>query len=276
MGFFKIAKVAMGEERISPPTLVSFDFLVSLALILLDGVVEHISETKGSEGELVKEAKIDHVSESCCMNNKEEEYENHGTSKEEKNNSKDPFRIYELLNKSKEKVVYNGDDLTFPLGFTLDVIEETDMDNKDGSTTRLNVNLHGSNEGTLSARSGSNSFRRASVTAKFGDSSLVNSFRQAPRGGEFSVRSARSYIDDALLPTISAPTRWVSVVPIKINIFAWRVSLDRLPTQINLSLCGIDISSILCLIYSCARESSSHLLFSCNVARLILLKVARW
>nr|GEV89176.1 hypothetical protein [Tanacetum cinerariifolium] len=45
-----------------------------------DGVVEHISETKGSEGELVKEAKIDHVSESSCKNNKEDEYENHGES----------------------------------------------------------------------------------------------------------------------------------------------------------------------------------------------------
>ncbi|GJZ89142.1 RNA-directed DNA polymerase, eukaryota [Tanacetum coccineum] len=94
--------------------------------------------------------------------------------------------------------------------------------------------------------------------------------------GEFSVRSARSYIDDALFPTVGAPTRWVSVVPIKINVFAWRVSLDRLPTRINLSLRGIDIPSILCPICSCAGESSSHLLFSCNVAHLLLLKVARW
>nr|GFC46335.1 RNA-directed DNA polymerase, eukaryota [Tanacetum cinerariifolium] len=94
--------------------------------------------------------------------------------------------------------------------------------------------------------------------------------------GEFSVRSARSYIDDALLPTVGARTRWVSVVPIKINVFAWRVSLDRLPTRINLSLRGIDIPSILCPICSCVGESSSHLQFSCNVARLPLLKVTRW
>nr|GEU57276.1 RNA-directed DNA polymerase, eukaryota [Tanacetum cinerariifolium] len=82
--------------------------------------------------------------------------------------------------------------------------------------------------------------------------------------------------DDALLPKVGAPTRWVSVVPIKINVFAWRVSLDRLPTRINLSFRGIGIPSILCLIRSCAGESSSHLLFSCNVARQLLLKVARW
>nr|GEY78231.1 hypothetical protein CTI12_AA480940 [Tanacetum cinerariifolium] len=130
----------------------------------------------------LKIAKVAMGGESC-MKNKKDEYENHGTSKEEKNNSKDPFRIYELLNKSKEKVVSKGDDPIFPLGSMLDVIEETIMDNKDGSKTRPNVNLHGSNEGTSSARSGSNSFRRASVAAKFGDSSLVNSFRQAPHGG---------------------------------------------------------------------------------------------
>ncbi|GJV81034.1 RNA-directed DNA polymerase, eukaryota, partial [Tanacetum coccineum] len=94
--------------------------------------------------------------------------------------------------------------------------------------------------------------------------------------GEFSVKSARSYIDDYLLPMVGAPTRWVNVVPIKINILAWRVCLDRLPTRFNLSLCGIDVSSILCPICSSAGETSSHLLFSCNVARQLLLKVARW
>ncbi|GKD38174.1 hypothetical protein Tco_1258381, partial [Tanacetum coccineum] len=38
--------------------------------------------------------------------------------------------------------------------------------------------------------------------------------------GEYSVSSARTYIDDFLLPTVGSPTRWVKVVPIKINIFA--------------------------------------------------------
>nr|GEY17495.1 RNA-directed DNA polymerase, eukaryota [Tanacetum cinerariifolium] len=38
--------------------------------------------------------------------------------------------------------------------------------------------------------------------------------------GEYSVSSARTYVDDFLLPTVGSPTRWVNVVPIKINIFA--------------------------------------------------------
>ena len=94
----------------------------------------------------------------------------------------------------------------------------------------------------------------ASVAAKFRDSSMFASLRRAPRGGleeeqlhllvdkvapvilsslndrwvwtldfvgDFTVRSTRSYIDDHLLPIVGAPTRWVNVVPIKINILAW-------------------------------------------------------
>ncbi|GJW92295.1 RNA-directed DNA polymerase, eukaryota [Tanacetum coccineum] len=93
---------------------------------------------------------------------------------------------------------------------------------------------------------------------------------------EFSVKSARSYIDDILLPTVGASTRWVKVVPIKINIFAWKMCLDKLPTRINLSLRGLDIPSIICPICSSVGESSSHLLCSYNMARLLLCKVARW
>nr|GFA80700.1 RNA-directed DNA polymerase, eukaryota [Tanacetum cinerariifolium] len=94
--------------------------------------------------------------------------------------------------------------------------------------------------------------------------------------GDYSVNSARSFIDDLLLPSVGVPTRWVNIVPIKINIFAWRVCLDKLPTRLNLSLRGIDIPSIIRLNCSIAVESISHLLFSCHLARQIMLKVARW
>ncbi|GJU58913.1 RNA-directed DNA polymerase, eukaryota [Tanacetum coccineum] len=144
--------------------------------------------------------------------------------------------------------------------------------------------------------------KHATVVVKSNDNSLFDSFRRPPRGGieedqllslvdnvvpvilsnsndrwvwsldssgEFSVKTARSYIDEFFLPTVGAPTRWVKVVPIKINIFAWKVSLDKLPSRLNLSLRGIDISSIICPICSSAGESCSHVLFSCNLARLI-------
>ncbi|GJT26818.1 RNA-directed DNA polymerase, eukaryota [Tanacetum coccineum] len=91
--------------------------------------------------------------------------------------------------------------------------------------------------------------------------------------GEFSVKSARNHIDDVLLPSHGSATRWVNKVPIKINILAWKVCKDILPTRFNLSLRGVDINSILCPVCHMAGESSSHLFFSCNVARLHLQKL---
>ncbi|GJW96967.1 RNA-directed DNA polymerase, eukaryota [Tanacetum coccineum] len=75
---------------------------------------------------------------------------------------------------------------------------------------------------------------------------------------------------------VSSSTRWVNVVPIKINIFAWKISLDKLPTRLNLSLRRIEISSIISPICSSARESGSHHFFGCNMARLLLRKITRW
>nr|GEX22680.1 RNA-directed DNA polymerase, eukaryota, reverse transcriptase zinc-binding domain protein [Tanacetum cinerariifolium] len=94
--------------------------------------------------------------------------------------------------------------------------------------------------------------------------------------GEFSVKMARSHIDDFFFLSVGDPTRWIKIVPIKINIFAWKVRLDRLQTRIYLSLRGIDLPSIICPICCCTGETCSHLLFTCNVARRILCKVARW
>nr|GEY02348.1 RNA-directed DNA polymerase, eukaryota [Tanacetum cinerariifolium] len=49
--------------------------------------------------------------------------------------------------------------------------------------------------------------------------------------GIFLVKSAREFINDSLLPKSVVPTRWVKCISVKINIFAWRVSLDKLPTS---------------------------------------------
>ncbi|GKC53288.1 RNA-directed DNA polymerase, eukaryota [Tanacetum coccineum] len=78
------------------------------------------------------------------------------------------------------------------------------------------------------------------------------------------------------ISSTGSPTRWVKTVPIKINIFAWKVCLDRLPTRLNLSLRGLDIPSISCPICSSTGESCAHLLFSCSMAKALYSKVARW
>ncbi|GJZ70539.1 RNA-directed DNA polymerase, eukaryota [Tanacetum coccineum] len=113
--------------------------------------------------------------------------------------------------------------------------------------------------------------KHASVALKLRDNSLSNSFRRSPRSGieeeQLLLISNTSFAD--------VPTRWVKFIPIKINIFAWRVSLDELPTRLNLSLRGLDIPSIICPLCSIAVESTSHLLFSCQLARQLMLKIGR-
>nr|GEV19556.1 RNA-directed DNA polymerase, eukaryota, reverse transcriptase zinc-binding domain protein [Tanacetum cinerariifolium] len=52
--------------------------------------------------------------------------------------------------------------------------------------------------------------------------------------GEFSVAFIRRVIDDKLMPLVSFKTRWVNMVPIKVNIHAWKVKLDCLPTRLNI------------------------------------------
>ncbi|GKA43878.1 RNA-directed DNA polymerase, eukaryota [Tanacetum coccineum] len=94
--------------------------------------------------------------------------------------------------------------------------------------------------------------------------------------GLFTVKSSRSFIDDIFLPNAGVSTRWIKVLPIKINVFAWKVFLDAFTTRINLSLRGIDIPSIQCPICNLAVESSSHIFFSCPVARKVWRKIMIW
>ncbi|GJY16946.1 RNA-directed DNA polymerase, eukaryota, reverse transcriptase zinc-binding domain protein, partial [Tanacetum coccineum] len=116
------------------------------------------------------------------------------------------------------------------------------------------------------------------VAEKMGNASLNLSFRRLPRSGikdkqyknlvsitsnvlllqmhdrwswslnasgDFMVRSVRNHMNGVLLPKSDVLTRWVTIIPIKINIVAWKISMDRLPTRFNLSSRGLEIQSIL-------------------------------
>nr|GEX86853.1 zf-BED domain-containing protein [Tanacetum cinerariifolium] len=148
-----------------------------------------------------------------------------------------------------------------------------------------------------------------SVAEKMGHPSLSHSFRRMPRGGmeqenydllcskvadlvlpnisyrgccslegsqEFSVKSSRILIDNTILSKAEVPTRWLRVVPIKVNIHAWRVFLDKLATRANLSLRGMDIPSIACLLCNSAVESSSYIFFACPLARQVWRNFLIW
>nr|GEY59961.1 reverse transcriptase domain, reverse transcriptase zinc-binding domain protein [Tanacetum cinerariifolium] len=66
--------------------------------------------------------------------------------------------------------------------------------------------------------------------------------------GIFLVLSARIHADEGLCIMEGPHTRWSKLVPIKVNILAWRIQLNKLPTRHNMSLRGLDIPSISCLV----------------------------
>ncbi|GKB73355.1 hypothetical protein Tco_0934767 [Tanacetum coccineum] len=113
--------------------------------------------------------------------------------------------------------------------------------------------------------------KNSTVAEKINASSISCSFRRLPRGslkeeqfykliedvnfvilpvsndrwiwfldssGEFSIKSTRLFIDDHLLLAVGAPTRWVSEVPIKINIMAWKLCRRAMLTSFFLLFYG--------------------------------------
>ncbi|GKD52907.1 RNA-directed DNA polymerase, eukaryota, partial [Tanacetum coccineum] len=94
--------------------------------------------------------------------------------------------------------------------------------------------------------------------------------------GEFSVASIRRLIDDQRLLTVDSKTLWIKSVPLKVNILAWKIKLEALPTRFNISRRGIEIDSILCPLCDCGVESARHIFFSCCLVRQIARKVCSW
>nr|GEY66539.1 RNA-directed DNA polymerase, eukaryota, reverse transcriptase zinc-binding domain protein [Tanacetum cinerariifolium] len=94
-------------------------------------------------------------------------------------------------------------------------------------------------------------------------------FRRPPRG-------ARGFIDDVILDVDYVATGWNRLVHAKVNVFFWRLNLNKIPTRVNVDKRGVDIGSVLCPIYGRDVETSNHLFFSCEMAVDLWVLVARW
>nr|GEY76005.1 RNA-directed DNA polymerase, eukaryota, reverse transcriptase zinc-binding domain protein [Tanacetum cinerariifolium] len=119
------------------------------------------------------------------------------------------------------------------------------------------------------------------VASKLSHNDLVWLLRRRPRNGieqaqRILVASVRKYIDDHYLPSESKKTRWIKEVPIKINILAWKVKNDGLPTRFNISRRGMEIDTITCPLCDVYAESTRHVFFSCKILCEVMRKIARW
>ncbi|PWA93028.1 RNA-directed DNA polymerase, eukaryota, Reverse transcriptase zinc-binding domain protein [Artemisia annua] len=83
---------------------------------------------------------------------------------------------------------------------------------------------------------------------------------------KFSVSSMRHHIESIMLSSVLNPVRWNKCLPLKINIHAWRLLLDRLPTRHNLDVRGIDLDSTRCPVCDDNIETAHHLFVECKVA----------
>ncbi|GKA83019.1 RNA-directed DNA polymerase, eukaryota [Tanacetum coccineum] len=94
--------------------------------------------------------------------------------------------------------------------------------------------------------------------------------------GVYRVSVVRNFLDNLFLPSYSEPTRWIKYIPIKINVFAWRARRDYLPTRVNLNRRGIILESYMCPLCHSVEEDITHVLFRCDLAKIIVRRISRW
>nr|GEY88388.1 RNA-directed DNA polymerase, eukaryota [Tanacetum cinerariifolium] len=122
-----------------------------------------------------------------------------------------------------------------------------------------------------------------SVASKLGSSSVDASFRRSVRDGV-----ERQQWDDlnsvsGSVTLYASKDRWIcdlngnGVFRVKeINVFAWRVRLDRLPTRNNLVRRGVVLDSSLCPLCGLVPDDIHHFLFRCDTAKLVFHRICRW
>ena len=76
----------------------------------------------------------------------------------------------------------------------------------------------------------------------------------------------RCIIDNKTLWNGNVPTKWVNLIPIKVNVFCWKMYLDGLPTRYNMSKRGFMLKAITCPMCQDKVEEVDHLFFGCSFA----------
>ncbi|GJT71402.1 RNA-directed DNA polymerase, eukaryota, reverse transcriptase zinc-binding domain protein [Tanacetum coccineum] len=94
--------------------------------------------------------------------------------------------------------------------------------------------------------------------------------------GEFTVASIRQFIDDKICIGGDHKTTRIRFIPNKVNIHAWKVMLNALPTKFNISRRGIQIDSIICVNCGIGVETTNHLFFTCEMAQKVSHLINRW
>ncbi|GJS50684.1 RNA-directed DNA polymerase, eukaryota [Tanacetum coccineum] len=93
----------------------------------------------------------------------------------------------------------------------------------------------------------------------------------------FFVLKIRNLIEpSSIILKVDKPTRWVKSVPIKVNVFAWKLFLDRIPTRLNLARRNVYVPSLDCPLYDQGKRNPISLFSSvCSTPKSDNL-ICRW
>ncbi|GJW45392.1 RNA-directed DNA polymerase, eukaryota, reverse transcriptase zinc-binding domain protein [Tanacetum coccineum] len=92
----------------------------------------------------------------------------------------------------------------------------------------------------------------------------------------FTVNCMRKIISSTSHNPNSLHTRWNKLIPLKVNILAWRVSKKRIPTRYNLDRRRIDLHSSRCPVCDNDIETEEHLFVKCPIAIASWKMVFSW
>ncbi|GAU10688.1 hypothetical protein TSUD_424680, partial [Trifolium subterraneum] len=95
----------------------------------------------------------------------------------------------------------------------------------------------------------------------------------------YSVQSAYDYLTatDENLNAGFDKFLWLKSVPLKVNLFVWRLFLNRLPTKDNLHRRGVLAATQLTCVSSCGSvETADHLFFQCDFYGQLWHLLSNW
>ncbi|PWA62799.1 reverse transcriptase domain, Reverse transcriptase zinc-binding domain protein [Artemisia annua] len=94
--------------------------------------------------------------------------------------------------------------------------------------------------------------------------------------GFFTTKSMKSLLQS----TTYGPTHWKfpwnHLAPLKVNIFGWRLEMNRIPTRDQLLSRNITLTSAQCPLCNSHDESAPHLFLQCDFANSLWLFLLSW
>lgn len=95
--------------------------------------------------------------------------------------------------------------------------------------------------------------------------------------GLFSVSSLRRLMEEkAVISNSFWKIEWVNWIPLKVNCFVWRLSLDRVPVAANLLQKGVVLNSDRCPLCRSDIETTDHVFFGCSFAKQVWFRFLSW